>query len=113
MLADLGRDGFGRIYTWHVGVQSPLCGANGLWVSRLERAPSAYKCPRCLTMLGGSSDAELPRFGVRIRVQGATARPTHLVLTGWVALLGGLVDLACRLGEGCAQAYGSRTISMA
>jgi hypothetical protein len=64
LLADLGRDRFGRIYTWHVGVQSPLCGASGRWQSRLERVPSAYMCPRCLTMLGGSSDAELPRFGV-------------------------------------------------
>jgi excisionase family DNA binding protein len=64
LLADLGRDRFGPIYTWHIGVRSALCGASGGWQSRLERAPSAYMCPRCLTALASSPDAELARFGV-------------------------------------------------
>jgi excisionase family DNA binding protein len=64
LLAGLGRDRFGPIYTWHLGVQSPLCGASGRWQSRLERVPSAYMCPRCLTALAASPDAELTRFGV-------------------------------------------------
>lgn len=64
LLADLGRDRFGRIYTWHIGAQSPLCGASGGWQSRLERVPSAYMCPRCLTALAAFPDAEPARFGV-------------------------------------------------
>jgi excisionase family DNA binding protein len=64
LLADLGRDRIGPIYTWHIGARSPLCGASGGWQSRLERIPSAYMCPRCLTALAASPDAELARFGV-------------------------------------------------
>lgn len=64
LLADLGRDRFGPIYTWHIGAGSPLCGASGGWQSRLERVPSAYMCPRCLTALAATRDAELARFGV-------------------------------------------------
>lgn len=64
MLADLGRNRSGPIYTWHIGVQSPLCGASGHWRSRFERAPAAYMCPRCLAALAASTEAELARFGV-------------------------------------------------
>jgi excisionase family DNA binding protein len=64
LLADLGRDRFRPIHTWHIGAHSPLCGATGGWQSRLERQPSAYMCPRCLTALAASPDAELARFGV-------------------------------------------------
>lgn len=64
LLADLGRDRFRPIYTWHIGALSPLCGANGGWQFRLDRVPSAYMCPRCLTALAASPDADLARFGV-------------------------------------------------
>jgi excisionase family DNA binding protein len=79
LLADPARDRHGRIYTWHVGVQTPLCGAGGRWASRLDRYPSAYMCPKCLTGLAAFAGADLARFGVthaymlRLTYRGETA----------------------------------------
>jgi hypothetical protein len=64
LLADLGRDRFGRIYTWHIGVQSPLCGASARWQPRLKREPPAYMCPKCLTALAAYPEADVKSFGV-------------------------------------------------
>jgi excisionase family DNA binding protein len=64
LLADGARDLYARIYTWHVGVLEPLCGASGHWGSKLERSPTAFMCPACLTALAALPEAELSRFGV-------------------------------------------------
>ena len=65
LLADVGRYRHARVYTWHIGVLSPLCQATGNWASRLERYPAAYMCPTCLTALAAFPEADLTRFGVR------------------------------------------------
>jgi len=50
--------------TWHVGAQTPLCGATGRWTWKLERRPTGYVCPRCLTSVAAIPDADLKQFGV-------------------------------------------------
>ena len=76
LLADKTLD---RVSTWHVGVQAPLCGTTGRWTGSLERVPRAFLCPKCLTTLAASPEADLERFGagrvfmMRMTVRGETA----------------------------------------
>jgi excisionase family DNA binding protein len=77
LLADKSGDRFGRVYTWHVGLRTPICGAVGHWTQSLERWPKATYCPSCLTTLGAFPEADLALFGIgRVYMMRTTTRGT-------------------------------------
>ncbi len=58
------RGGRRGVTTWHIGVRTPLCDANGRWTSALKRSPVAFMCKTCLTAVAALPEADLARFDI-------------------------------------------------